>query len=101
MFCCYSLILLWSEKVLDKIFIFFQILLPSMWPFLVNVPWHMKKKRYILQLGIKFYKCEVKVTGVSFRSSMFLLSFCLDVSKITDKYVLNSSSMIVAFSLTH
>lgn len=57
-----------------------------------------KKKAYS---AVGFYKCEVKVTGVSFRSSMFLLSFCLDVSKITEEYVLNSSSMIAAFSLTH
>ena len=95
------LIALWSEKMLDMISIFLNLLKfdlwPKMWSILENVPCALEKKVYSSAFGWSVLKISVRSISstVSFKTSLSLLIFCFEDLSIGVTGVLKSPTIIV------
>ena len=95
-----SLIALWSEKMLDTISIFLNLLRFDLWPktwsILENVPCALEKKMYSSAFGWNVLKILMRSisSNVSFKTCVSLLIFCFDDLSIGVSGVLNSPAII-------
>ena len=94
--------LLWSEKILDMISIFLNLLMfdlwPKMWSIMENVPCALvKKKMYPAAFvwNVHWYQLSSSVLICHFKASISLLIFCLDDLSIGKNEVLKSPTIIV------
>ena len=96
-----NLIVLWSEKILDTISIFVNLLRfdlwPKMWSILENVPCALEKKVYSSAFGWKVLKIATRSiwSNVSFKVCVSLLILGFDDLFIDDSGVLKSPTIIV------
>ena len=101
-----SLIALWSEKVLDRVSYFLNLLSfdlwPKMWSILENVPCALEKKVYSSAFGWNVLKISMRSmsSNVSFKTCVSLLIFCFDDLSIGVSDVLNSPTIIVLLSVS-
>ena len=101
-----SLIVLWSEKTLDIISIFLNLLRldlwPKMWSILENVSCALEKKVYSSSFGWNVLKIWVRSiwSNVSRKSCVSLLIFCFDDLSIAVSGVLKSSTVTVLLSVS-
>ena len=96
---------LWSEKLLDTISVFLNLLRldlwPKMWSIVENVPCALQKKVYSSAFGWKVLKISIRSTwfNVSFKICVSLLILCFDDVSIGVREVLKSSTIIVLLSV--
>ena len=101
-----SLIVLWSEKMLDMISIFLDLLLldlwPKMWSVLENVLCAFEKKMYSSAFGWKVLKIAIRSiwSNVSFKVCISLLIFYFDDLPIGESRVLKYPTIIVLLSIS-
>ena len=97
---------LWSEKMLDTILIFFNLLRfdlwSKMWSILENVLCALEKKVYSSAFQWNVLKISMRSisSNVSFKTCVSLLIFCLDDLSIGVSGVLNSPTIIVLLSVS-
>ena len=100
-----SLLVLWSEKMLDMISIFLNLLRfdlwPKMWSILENVPCALEKV-YSTVFGWNVLKISVRSISskVSFKTCVSFLIFCFDDLSIGVSGVLKSLTIIVLLSIS-
>ena len=93
-----SFIALWSEKMLDMIWVFSNwlrlVLCPSMWSILENIPCALEKCVYSA-LGWNTLKISIQSiwSSVLFKAASSLLIYCLKDLSIEGKGVLKSLNM--------
>ena len=81
---CSCFILLWTDKILDIILVFLNILRLVLWSciwFIVeNVPWALEKNMYVFYLNEIFFCVSNNSTwsNALFKARISLLIFCLD-----------------------
>ena len=101
-----SLTALWSDKMLDTISIFLNLLRfdlwPKMWSLLDNVPHALEKKVYSSSFGWNVLKISVRFisSNVSFKTCVSLIIFCFVDMSIGVSGVLNSPTIIVLLSVS-
>ena len=97
--------MLWLEKLLDMISIFFNLLRfdlqPKMWSILVNVPCALEKKVYSSAFGWNVLKISMRSlsSSVSFKTCVSLLILCSDDLSIGVSGV-KSPAIIVLLSIS-
>ena len=98
---------LWSEKMLDMISIFLNLLrlfflFPITWSIIENVPCAFEKNVYFASLGWKVLYILIKSiwSNVLFSSTICLLIFCLQDLSIVDSGVLKSPTISVLLSIS-
>ena len=99
---------LWSEKMLDMISIFLNllrlVLCPIMWSTFENVPCAFEKNVYFASLGWKAPYIYISVKSISsralFHATISFLIFCLENLSIFDSGVLKSPTIIVLLSIS-
>ena len=97
---------LWSEKMLDMISVFLNllrlVLCPVMWSIFENVPCAFEKNVYFASLGCKALYISVKSISsrALFNATIQLLIFCLEDLSIFDSGVLKSPTIIVLLSIS-
>ena len=89
-------IVLWSERMLDMISVFLDLLSLLLWPcmlcILKNVLCALEKTVFCFQMKCSF--------NVSFKFSVFLLVFCLDYLSIDVNVMLKSPNIILLLSVS-
>ena len=101
-----SFILLWSEKVLEIISILLNllrlILWPSMWSILENVLCALEKNVYSagFQYNVLLISIKSRWSIVSFKTTVYILIFCLDDLSLDVSGLFNSSTIIVLLSFS-
>ena len=97
---------LWSEKMLDMISIFLNllrlVLCPIMWSIFENVPWAFEKNVYFASLGWKALHISVNSSWsrTLFNSTISLLIFCLEDLAFFDSSLWKSPTIIVLLSIS-
>ena len=96
---------LWSEKKLEKISIFLNllrwVLCPSMWSILDNVPCTLKRMYILVFLDVMSWKYQLSLTVLLCHSeSVALLIFCLEGLSINAGGVLKPPTIIVFPSIS-
>jgi len=100
------LIVLWSEKMLDMISIFLNLLRfdlsPKIWSILENVSCALEKTEYSSALGWNVLKISMRSISfnVLFKTSVSLLIFYFDDLSIGVSGVLKSPTIIVLLSIS-
>ena len=95
-----TFIALWSEKMLDMISIFLNLLglvfYPNMWSILENVSCALEKYVFSAALGWNTLKTSIKSiwSSVSFKAAVSLLIFCLEDLSIEIRRVLKSQQSL-------
>ena len=98
--------MLWSEKMLDMISIFLNLLRfdlwPKMWSILENGPCALEKKVYSSAFGWNVLKISMRsiTSNVLFKTCVSLLIFCFDDLSIGVSGVLKSPTIIVLMSVS-
>ena len=101
-----SLIVLWSEMMLDTISIVLNLLRfdlwPKMWSILENVPCALEKKVYSSAFGWNVLKISMRSisSNVSFKTCVSFLIFCFDDLSIGESVVLKTPTIIVFLSIS-
>ena len=101
-----SLIVLWSEKMLDTISIFLNLLRSYLWTriwsILENVPCALEKKVYSSAFGWDVLKISMRSISynVSFKTCVSILIFCFDDLSIDVTGVLKSPTITVLLSIS-
>ena len=92
--------MLWSEKMLDMISVFLNLL--RLWSILENVPCALEKKVYSSAFGRNVLKISMRSisSNVSFKTCVSLLIFCFDDLSISVSGVLKSPTIIVLLSIS-
>ena len=97
---------LWSDKILDMISIFLNLLrlvwCPIMWSIFENIPCAFQKNVHFASLGWKVLYISVKSfwSRTLFSATISLLIFCLEDLSIFDSRVLKSPPIIVLLSIS-
>ena len=92
---------LWSEKLLDTISVFLNLLRldlwPKMWSIVKNVPCALQKKVYSSAFGWKVLKISIRSiwSNVSFKVSVSLLILCFDDLSNGVSGVLKSTTIVL------
>ena len=92
---------LWSEKLLDTISVFLNLLRldlwPKMWSIVKNVPCALQKKVYSSAFGWKVLKISIRSiwSNVPFKDCVSLLILSFDDLSIDDSGVFKSLTIIV------
>ena len=96
----------WSEKMLDMISIFLNLLrlalCPIMWSIFENIPCAFEKNVYFASLGCKALYISVKSISsrALFNVTISMLIFCLEDLSTFDSGVLKSPTIIVLLSIS-
>jgi len=101
----WKFIAIWSEKMLDTISIFLNLLRfdfwPKMWSILENVPCAIEKKVILLYLYGMSWRYRWDPSHLMYHLRLFsLLIFCFDVLSIGVSGVLKSSTTILLLSIS-
>ena len=97
----FSFVALWSQKMLDMISVFWNLLrlvfCPNMCFLLENTPWVLEKNVYFAAVGWNALKISMKSiwSSVLFKAAVSLLNFCLEDQSIEVNRILKSLTMTV------
>ena len=95
---------LWSEKMLDTLSIFLNLLRfdlwPKMWSILENVPCALENKVRSSPFGWSVLKIPVRSSNVSFKTCVSFLILCVDDLSIGVSGVLKYPTIVVLLSIS-